>query len=374
MQIRRIDSLKYNPYRSNRLNQSKNSVAEKPKQQYFECCNIPFTYLIKQEPVYCVNRDGTVVKFESKIAASQFLNLPYSSVASSLKGRLHETKGYCFLSAKDVEIVQEDGTTKVDEAVLKKARESFEKAKTMPVYALDYDGNLTRYDSQTAASKDLEISISSISKCVLKDSHSAGRYIFIPASELEIRNNAGILIQDKKGRPILDSEKIRQELQRFSKAYRGAICLIDYLGNIQVFETEQQAAKKGFSLAKVSRNMSGDTMLEGKYLVVKENDILQRDEMGKTIFDENGDYIYDIAKINKYLQAFETTKIKPVKAKNIATKEVITFESSAQAAEVLGVSKQAIGGCLKGKIKTVMGYTFEHFYPHYIDNYSLVKE
>ena len=120
--------------------------------------------------------------------------------------------------------------------------------------------------------------------------------------------------------------------------------------------------------------MSGDTMLEGKYLVVKENDILQRDEMGKTIFDENGDYIYDIAKINKYLQAFETTKIKPVKAKNIATKEVITFESSAQAAEVLGVSKQAIGGCLKGKIKTVMGYTFEHLYPHYIDSYSLVKE
>lgn len=336
--------------------------------------NIAFCAKNKSEAIYAFSRDNRILKFESKTAASDILDCNFTSITKCLNGQFHESNGYAFVSADEIEIKKEDGTIELDEKVIKRVREGFNNAKTTPVYAISLDGTAQKFDSLAAASEALEISVSTISKSLLKSGHTAAKYVFISANDLELKDETGAVIYDENGRPELNYEVKKAELERFSKAYRGPVCKIDYSGNIRRFYDENEAFNNSGHKVATIRDINERGKVHSKHVYVQESAIILRDEKGFAMCDKNGNYIYDIAKINKVLEAFEDVKIRPVKATNLETGEVLDFECASVAADKLKITKQAIHANLKGKHKTASGYKFEYLYPRTIKSYNLITE
>lgn len=336
--------------------------------------NIAFCATMKNPAIYAISRDNAILKFENKTAASETLGCNFASITKCLEGKFHESNGYAFLYADDVEIQKEDGSIELDEKLIKKIREGFANAKTTPVYALSMDGSVQRFDSLAVASDELEISVSTISKSLLKSGHTAGKYVFVSANDLELRDEKGAVIYNDNGQPVLNNEVKKAELERFSHAYRGPVCSIDCFGNIRRYEDENEAFNYSSNKVATLRDVNEKGKVYLGQIYVQENVIISRDEQGYARYDKDGNYIYDISKINKILEAFEDVKIKPVKAIDIITGEVIEFKSSTEAACILNIKKQAIHAVLKGKNKTASGYKFEYLYPRTIKNYTLIQD
>ena len=96
-------------------------------------------------------------------------------------------------------------------------------------------------------------------------------------------------------------------------------------------------------------------------LIVRENDILLRDEYGKIQKDTNGNYKYNLEKVAKLMEAFMEGKIRPVVARNVKTDEVLTFKSATDAARYFSISKQAVDACLKNIGHSRVGYHFDYY-------------
>lgn len=376
--------INFNPYvKNNYLNQFKRndfenrSALNKTNCNTGECIKIynpAFCAYHKPQPIYAFSRDNAILKFQSKTDAMTTLGINYCSLAKCLEGTCHEANGYSFAYAKDVEIKNEDGTIELDEKVIKKIREGFSNSKKTPVYALFLDGSTKRFDSLTIASQELEIPVRSISKTALGYGHTANGCVFVNADEIEIRDDKGALVYDKKGQPLLNMEVKKAMLEKFSKAYRGPVCSIDCFGRIERFQDEEEAFSDFGTKVRIARDVGEKPRVFSKRIFVQENVIISRDKQGHAKYDKNGNYIYDVSKINKLLEAFEDVKIRPIKARNIITNEVIEFESTTQAAKALGLTKQAINQNLSGKTKLTSGYKFEYLYPRTIKSYTLIAE
>ncbi len=374
----------FNPFIKNNYSNSiqknefkKQNTLNQPRFSALECMalnNLAFCANNKPQAVYAFSRDNTILRFPSKTEAVAVLGVNYCSVTKCLEGDFHESNGYSFAYAKDVEIQREDGSVELDEKAVKRIRESFNDAKRTPVYAISIDGSVQRFNSLAIASLELEIPIRSISKVLTKNTHASNGYVFVSADELEMRDKKGALIYDKNGKPLLNNEVKIAQLERFSKSYRGPVCSIDCFGGIRRFEDENEVIAKFGRKARTARDLGERAKVFSKRIFVQENLIISRDEQGYARYDKDGNYIYDISKINKLLEVFEDTKIRPVKAKNLITGEVIEFECSSQAAQVLGITKQAINQNLNGKNKTASGYKFEYLYPRTIKKYTLITE
>lgn len=326
-----------------------------------------------KKPVYAMDKDFNLIYFNSAQRASLVLGVNDSCIASVLKGRNHLAGDYAFAYASELEIEDKDGKKELSPDAVERLKENFKNAKTVPTYVLDYDGNLTRYDTQTLAARALETTLKVVNKAACGYAYVANNHIVIPADEIEIKDENDDVILGADSKPILNYEKIQKELAKFSNTQSTHVCTIDYLGNVQRFENKQELVdKKGYTLSTISTCLSNAKPTQNK-IIVCENDILERDEFGRTKKDINGNYLYSLTEINKRLQVFADCKVRPIRVKDVRTGRIYYFDSGQQAGEKLGITKQYVSKCLKQGCPW-NGYYFTYLYPTYWDKYQIISD
>ena len=181
-------------------------------------------------------------------------------------------------------------------------------------------------------------------------------YIFANANQLELENH--------EGKKVLDLDKIQDLMQMFSRANNMPVCTIDFNGKIQRYNN----SKNMFNTSGIPQDRISDILNRDNHyyeskgiLIVKENDIVARDEYGKIKKDSNGNYLYNLETVAKLMEAFMQGKIRPVVARNVETDEILTFKSATDASRYLGVTKQAVDACLKNISHTCSGYYLDYY-------------
>lgn len=341
-----------------------------------------FLYSGKNYPIVLISEDGKTEIYETVKTASNETHLPSSSFFRALAQPKYAVGSRAIAKLSDVVLKDKNGNvvfddngnfTLDDEKLTKFYSAYFCKRKPVDsisftsapkrIYAFDYEGNMYHFNNREEASKAI-----GMSKCRITDSiydkQVACGYLFVNANQLEIDG-----LDDKK---ILDTNKIKDLMQTFSRTNNMPVCTIDFNGTIQRYLNPKDMEKKsGIPQNKTSDILNRDShYYETKgILIVRENDILLRDEHGKIQKDANGNYRYDLEKVSKLMEAFLECKIKPVIAKNTKTDEVLTFKSATDASRYFKVSKQAVDACLKDISHTCSGYHFSYYNKNTISNF-----
>ncbi|MBQ8847461.1 MAG: hypothetical protein IJ003_00785 [Candidatus Gastranaerophilales bacterium] len=314
-------------------------------------------------PVYAISQDNKIKRFETINSASRELNIPTASISKCLSGRFKKVGNYTFLTAQQLENQDDKSNVTLDDSSLKVARDKFYTGKELPVYAIDIDGTVRRFDSVAQAAKKLEVSLRSIYPTLSGRGHLSGDYVFVPASKIELRDEkTGAILYGKNRKPFLDSKVINCALNEFSNAKNAPICKIDCFGKVQRLDNSSRN-NSAFRNSRIIRSLDDEIKISGKNIFVAENVIIARTSEGKAIYDDYGNFLYDAEKINAILEAFKNAKVKPVIAIDTSTGEISRYESISEAARKLGVSRQAADYALNYH-KRVAGHKIEYFYPN----------
>lgn len=333
-----------------------------------------FLLVEKNYPIILISQDHTTEIFETVKTACNKTRLPSSSFFRALSQPKYGAGSRAVAKLNDVVlkdkngnvIFNNDGTFALDDEKLTKYYSAyFCKGKQIDtisftsapkrIYAIDYEGNIQYFNNRQEASNKLGIAKSRITDSIY-DKQVACGYIFINANQLEIDNY--------EGEKILDLDKIQELTNMFSSANSMPVCTIDLLGNVKRFLNPKDMQSK----TKIPQDRISDILNRSNHcfetkglLIVRENDILARDEYGKIKKDSAGNYLYNLETIAKLMKAFTEGKIKPVIARDIKTEETLIFKSATEAARYLCVSKQAVDACLKNISHTCSGYTIDYY-------------
>ena len=330
-----------------------------------------FLHTDKNYPIVMISQDGKTEIYETVKTACNETRLPSSSFFRALAQPKYGVGSRVVARLSDVVLLDKDENVVFDSSnnfVLddKKIRnyysQYFCKGKTIAdisftgtprkIYAYDYDGNFYQFNSQIEASNALGMARSRVTDSIRKEEITHG-YAFVFADDIQ-----------KQDSDELDSKKASKLIERFSSAYNMPICIIDLNGKISRYQNYKEMSEKtGINQDRISDVINRDNhYYESKgVLIVKENDILLRDESFKTKKDENGNYIYDLNKVAKLMEAFMEGKIKPVIARNIKNGAMYTFKSATEAARFFSLPKQTFDDYLKSDNRIYADYRFEYY-------------
>ena len=238
----RINSIKFsNPYNYSRQICKNNNVNQKQfAVSSLQCLANQNIAFCAKKPIYAMDKDYNLQYFESIQNAVCDLGVCESSITQVLKERNHVAGGYTFAFARDVEVVDEKGNKTLKPEVVQKLEENFDNAKTVPVYLIDYDGNIQRFDSETQAANFLGLSLKVINKAANNYSYTARDYLVVLASAIELKDKDGKVVLDDNLEPVLDYKKVQSELRKFSCAQDVPICTISYLGEITRYKNRKE--------------------------------------------------------------------------------------------------------------------------------------
>ena len=217
------------------------------RQSALECLanyNISFC----RREVIVVHYDGSYERFPSATAAEKKYG---SGLRSVLSGA-----GY---ASGEVTCVYADECTMEDDKIspvcLKRILNNFSYASKRPIYAIDFYGNIQRFENKGDASEKLGISDATIYN-ILNDSTRAGDYIFVRAADVEKRDENFRLLYEDEGKPKIDIEAINQARTVFlclSKKY--PIVTIDVDGNTRIYKDTEAMAKDLQNCANLSAQL-----------------------------------------------------------------------------------------------------------------------
>ena len=121
--------------------------------------NINFAGTTKNLPVYSLDRNKTLQKFEKRKEAAITLGIDPSSISSVLNGEVAKAGNYTFLTPQEIENKTDSGIVQIDSIKVQMAYYKINPA----IYVIEKDGKYTRYPSQIAVSKELDLAPSSVS-------------------------------------------------------------------------------------------------------------------------------------------------------------------------------------------------------------------
>ncbi len=166
-------------------------------------------YIGEQTPIYALyigteNKKDT--RFDGIIKAKKKLEVSYEGIAACLSGSKKFAGDWCYAPASEIETIKEDGTIEIDTEKIKELKETAKIAKEndtnmqgKAVYAYRIkDKSLKRYDISADAAHLLKISPANISTCLAHRCEIASGFIFLPAYKIEVKNEDGILVPDKR--------------------------------------------------------------------------------------------------------------------------------------------------------------------------------
>lgn len=251
--------------------------------------------------IYAIDYDGNYEKIES---ISKVENAVSGAIGAVLDGRCAVFDNRTYIYADCAE--SSDG--KIDSNAIYKAILRFQNAQNQPLYAIDFNGNLQRFNNRKEASTAFNIPLNNINQVLNHTIETTNGYVFIRAFDVEMRDKNGKLLKDENNKPILDMETINKLREGFLYAGRGfAVVSIDKKGNIIQYQNLKEAAKKTANKREnIAQALSSGKITQGKYAFARLADVVLIDEFGDVVFDENNDFVIDYDKVEEFRQmAFE---------------------------------------------------------------------
>lgn len=256
------------------------------------------TLTFGKREVYVIDYDGSYEKHESAKAVKRKLNV--TNVDSILHGKNSASGNKTYIYADELEY--QNGN--INFQVLNKTLLSFRDANSQPIYAIDYFGNIQRFDNITQASIELKIDKAHISLFLTQSRETAREHIFIKAFDVELRDKSGKLLKDENGNPILDIATINKEREKF--LYRNRkfpVARIAKDGTVKTYANMEQASTDmNCKKAHIDASYRNQGITHGSYTFVRLSDVVLLNEFGDVVFDENNDFVIDYNKVKELTQ------------------------------------------------------------------------
>lgn len=311
--------------------------------------NYNISFCASKSNFYCIFPDGTYKKYSDRKKAQEELQLAKTNIAQCLQKKRSITRNYGFVFANEIEKTDENGQTIIDneklEAEIKRIKDAQKsKDKPIPIYAIDKNGQYTRFESKYKASKTLDIDIRHIAQVLSKELNKTAEYTFVYPDEIET--------EIENGKTIVDRKKLSEIVSNaFENKRLVPIYAIDEKGRYQKYSGIRIAARElSLETANISRCLKGESKRVGNYTFVKADEVETELTGGKIIVDER-----KIKEINDNSLIKESYV--PIYAIN-AFGKCKRFKSTKGAAKELEIDDTAIRHCLQGKYKTIHGFAF----------------
>jgi len=289
--------------------------------------------------VYVLDYYGNAQKFNSVKDAANFFNCTVGEIGRRIKNDYGLMHGFVVAYADNVET--KDKT--LDKEKIRQLMFNYTLGEKAPIYDISPLGELTRYENSKEAREKLGLK----SKLHLDAYQRYQGHLFVRANYLDLRDDDGKIIFNSSGKPAVDTKKLNKILyEERVPAVKKAVYLIDKNGNATRFnDLKELSDKMGFSFAYINNYMRGllPSNVHG-YDILRASDIEYYDSNGSLLVDDLGNPILNQEKIEQLLSSRKskekTYKREGVRLVDHLTNEEFEFESKAQAAKFLGISRQ----------------------------------
>lgn len=274
------------------------SSSETQKMNGLSCIanyNIPFC---AGNSVYAINYDGSYEKIDSAAEACK----KYDSVAiySCLNGKTYASDGKVFVYADEIE--NREG--KIDSSAFVSVLSNFKYSNGQPIYSIDIDGNIQRFDCAQDMSKKLNINLDRISQILSENMETTKGYTFIRAFDVEMRDENGNLLLDENNKPIVDRKKINKAREKFLNAEKNSqIICVNKDCEIKRYKNLKEVANDmNCAYQNVAKALSSTRIIENKYILLRLSDFVLTDKFGDIVFDEDNNFAIDTDKVKNTIK------------------------------------------------------------------------
>ncbi|MBR5305202.1 MAG: hypothetical protein IKU37_10285 [Candidatus Gastranaerophilales bacterium] len=299
----------------------------------------------KAASVYLMGYYGNIQLIETSELMAEKLGVKNCNTTYLRHKKFHVMNGYSYLFACDAKNQNSNGTISLEKEELQKMSEVFSDAYSMPVYSINCLGELIRYNNAREAQEQL-----GLTRIYTHGTRNSSKNLyFIPANDIEIRDENAQIVFDKNGRPKIDYSKLDKFIESMPESGNFPVFVVDFSGKATYVESLDH-------ITCVSKNtllkcIKEERPMQNGYLILKARLYVKRNDAHLAQRDENGDLIADEEKIRKTAkEKFNKGRVSVVKLTNLQTNETIEFYSTGEAARFLGVTKQAINYSNKHKV------------------------
>lgn len=296
----------FNPIYSSNISTKQNKInASNPQQNSktqnlngLECISGYNIHFCAKTPVYIINYDGSYEKFESQAEAGK--KHGGFTIRSCLDGKIYASGSKILVYADEFENPDKE----VNTSAINKILLNFKYASKQPLYSIDFSGNIQRYDSVKEATEKTGISQSEISNILSGKSEISKGYTFAKAFDIESRDENGKLMLDENDKPIVDIKKLNKARENFLKTKKNfPIVSINKNGEIKLYQNSKEIADElGTTKNNIIDAVYNDNVVSNNYIFMRLSDIVEIDEFGNIMYDENNDYKLDEAKIRNIIR------------------------------------------------------------------------
>lgn len=289
--------------------------------------------------LYAIDIDGNIKKYPSAKEATEALNMPINSIRYSVN-RNKAINGYAFYRAKDVEIINDDGSVNLNKKILQFPHaENLE----MPVYLLKIsDNSYTRYENVKELIAKTGLNKTAIYQNLDGYNRRTGEYICISANDVEFEDNDGNVEFDFN---------VFNRAKSAVSAWDKPIYAIYLNGEYKKYNSIAEASEEA--------GLSKRTVYEGSL----ENKIIKRNVVFVTVdeiekFNSRGDLIIDKKLIEKISQEIKNNNKSYIVYAFKEDGSYQVFNTAKEASEKLNVAHCNIAHCISGQRKSAGGYRF----------------
>ncbi len=141
----------------------------------------------KSTPLYAVNAQGDVYRFEGQRDAGRKLGMKPQNIHACLKGKSMTAGGYSFRYASKIDKF-EKGSKEYNQKIATMQNEAKNAMTPVPVYAISADGEILEFDNLTQAASAIGVTPAAVDACVSKynkRANAANGYALCRKEELD---------------------------------------------------------------------------------------------------------------------------------------------------------------------------------------------
>lgn len=259
--------------------------------------NIPFC---SGEAVYAINYDGSYERLNS--AAEAGTKYSGNAVYACLSGKTYASDGRVFIYANEIE----NENREINLTAIQKALLNFKYANNQPIYSIDFNGNIERFDSPKDAYGKVDVSNSRINQILENTLETSKGYTFVRAFDVELRDENGKLLFDEDMKPLVDMKKINKAREKILHTQRDfPVIMVSADGETKTYKNLKDVADNiGYTYQNVAKALSSTRTIQNKYILLQLSDVVKVDESGDVEFDENNNFKLDFSVIDKYVRLY----------------------------------------------------------------------
>lgn len=161
---------------------------------------------LQEHAIYAIHKSGICKRFSSQKETAKACNVSHKSVSDCISGKLKSLGDYAFVSAEEIEQINDDGDIILNQDIIK---EKVDWLTRFEMYAFDEFGKYQKFSDRVEAAKTLGISKANIHACLSGKIRQTHGYVLAEAKDIEHKLEDGTI--------ILDEELINKKLKVFKK-------------------------------------------------------------------------------------------------------------------------------------------------------------